>query len=526
MPDWSEGYVSDINYTYGYSSELNPNNIVIPFLMAGIKPPLVTQACELGFGQGVSLNIHAAASAVQWYATDFNPAQVLFAKDMASVSGHDAQIFDESFREFSEREDLPEFDFISLHGIWAWVSADNQRLIVDFIRRKLKVGGVVYISYNTLPGWTTMSALQHMLSEYDQVMGSRKASKVERIHHAFGFTQALIDQSPSLIDQSPSLPKCVQNHSKKNAAYLVHEYLNRDWQALYFSQVADALLPAKLTYVCAANFLEDYQPSNLTLEQQAILADLHDPIFMQSSKDYMQNKFFRRDLWVKGARELSSHELNQYWQSLRFMLIINADEVKFEVTGAAGKVELQRRIYEPIIEALSDYQSHNVLSIRSQLSDDFSVNLLYEALAVLQASGVIALVQDEAIVHGAKERCNRLNSYIMQQNMAGKPIGFLASPLTGGGLHIDKISMMFLFAYTQGVKGTLGVNKLQTGEDTRALDEWVVATWQQLQSLDQCLIKEGKTLYGEAENLAELRRLAQRFSEGILRIAQRLQIVE
>jgi len=44
---------------------------------------------------------------------------------------------------------LPDFDYIGLHGIWSWISDENRQVIVDFIRKKLKVGGVLYISYNT-----------------------------------------------------------------------------------------------------------------------------------------------------------------------------------------------------------------------------------------------------------------------------------------------------------------------------------------------------------------------------------------
>ena len=56
-------------------------------------PELLTQgpACELGMGQGVSVNMHAAASSASWCATDFNPSQTAFAQDLANASGVDAQ---------------------------------------------------------------------------------------------------------------------------------------------------------------------------------------------------------------------------------------------------------------------------------------------------------------------------------------------------------------------------------------------------------------------------------------------------
>ena len=87
MSTWSDGYVSDINYTYGYYTELNPNRVVLPFLKAGLAVPKMGAACELGFGQGVSINAHAAASRTSWWGTDFNPAHVGFAQELAEQAG-------------------------------------------------------------------------------------------------------------------------------------------------------------------------------------------------------------------------------------------------------------------------------------------------------------------------------------------------------------------------------------------------------------------------------------------------------
>ena len=77
MTSWTAGYVADIGYTYGYYTELNPVRVSLAFLNAGLVPPQVGTACELGFGQGMSANIHAAAHATgvhqsATYATEIN----------------------------------------------------------------------------------------------------------------------------------------------------------------------------------------------------------------------------------------------------------------------------------------------------------------------------------------------------------------------------------------------------------------------------------------------------------------------
>jgi len=150
MPEWSSGYVADVGYTYGYYQELNPLRTALLSLHAGIAPSEITTACELGFGQGLSLNIHAAASDVDWSGTDFNPSHAAFARKLAELSGSGARLFDDAFADFARRDDIPDFDYIALHGIWSWISDENRAVIVDFVKRKLKVGGILYISYNTI----------------------------------------------------------------------------------------------------------------------------------------------------------------------------------------------------------------------------------------------------------------------------------------------------------------------------------------------------------------------------------------
>jgi SAM-dependent methyltransferase len=164
MTDWSAGYVADIAYTYGYYAELNPLRARLAFVSAGLAPPEVATACELGYGQGMSVNLHAAASPVRWFGTDFNPSQAGFAQELARAADAGAALYDQSFAEFAARADLPEFDYIGLHGIWSWISDENRAVIVDFIRRKLKVGGVLYISYNTQPGWAAFAPLRELLT--------------------------------------------------------------------------------------------------------------------------------------------------------------------------------------------------------------------------------------------------------------------------------------------------------------------------------------------------------------------------
>lgn len=126
MAEWTGGYVADLGYTYGYYGELNPLATQLLLLAAGLACPKIEAACELGFGQGVGINIHAAGTQICWHGADFNPAQAAHALGLAKASGAALHLSDESFEQFATRQDLPGFDFIGLHGIWSWVSEQNR----------------------------------------------------------------------------------------------------------------------------------------------------------------------------------------------------------------------------------------------------------------------------------------------------------------------------------------------------------------------------------------------------------------
>lgn len=510
MANWSEGYISDIDYTYGYYSELNPHNVKIPFLTAGLEAPTFATACELGFGQGVSINAHSAASNVTWYGTDFNPSQASFGQELADISGSNAHIYDQSFAEFCHRDDLPDFDFIGLHGIWSWVSNENRKIIIEFIRRKLKVGGVLYISYNTLPGWAAASPIRHMLTEHDHMHGSRGQGISKRVKASIEFTQDLLKLCQPLVQQVPSIPQRLDNISQQNANYLAHEYFNRDWQPMYFSEMADWLSPTKTSFACSTSFLEDYDLCNYTNEQSEFLSTIDDPVFKQSVKDYMHNKQFRRDYWVKGARQITSAKSEQTWYQLRFLLIENTKDIKYEINGPAGTVTLREDIYRQIVELLSDYKIHQVADLQQQLPEDFKQTWLFESLAILHSQGAIVLVQEDEVIKTVQEKCDKLNAYVMQQSLVSPELKALVSPLTGGAMTFERFSLIFLHAYIQGK------NKKT---------DWVDYAWQALKKNNQLLLKDGNTLREEKDNIQELNEMAGRFEADILPVVKRLQIV-
>lgn len=508
--DWTAGYVADVGYTFGYCSELNPLRLKLAFLNAGVVPPETGVACELGFGQGLSVNIHAAASVTQWSGTDFNPSQAGFAQELASASGADARLFDDAFEDYCSREDLPDFDYIGLHGIWSWISDRNREVIVDFVRRKLKVGGVLYAGYNTQPGWAAFAPMRHLLNEHAHVFGAAGQGTISRIDGALEFAGKLLATDPIYARINTAVGQRVQQMTEQNRQYLAHEYFNRDWHPMHFATMAEWLAPAKVSYACSAHYIDHVNELNLTAPQQVFLQEIADPMFRESTRDFMVNMQFRRDYWVKGLRRLSSWERLDALRALNVMLTVVRSEVSLKVSGSMGEAQMNEAVYAPILDLLADYQAHSVAQLEQMLrSKGVSFNQLVEALVVLTGGGQLAAVQDEAVIARAKPCTDRLNAHLIRKARGSGELKYLASPVTGGGVVVTRFAQLFLLALSQGKKQPA---------------ELAQFAWQLLAAQGQKLVKAGRTLESADDNLVELTEQAMVFVEKQLPLLTALQI--
>ena len=511
MSDWTSGYVADIGYTYGYYAELNPLRMVLPLLNAGLAVPTAATACELGFGQGMSINIHAAGSGIQWFGTDFNPSQAGFAQELAHAAGAGAKVYDQAFDEFANRADLPEFDFIGLHGIWSWISDANRRVIVEFLRRKLKVGGVLYVSYNTLPGWANFAPIRHLMALHAQTMGAPGAGVLARIDGSLNFTQSMLDVQPSYLRANTQMAERFSKVKEQNRHYLAHEYFNQDWHPMYFSDMAKWLAEAKLDYACSANMADHVDALNLTPDQQKLMKSLPDVVFRESVRDFLLNQQFRKDYWIRGARKLSALEQLEAQRAVRVVLVTHRPDVSLKIAGALGEATMSEAVYTPILDYLADHKPRTLAQIEQALmGKSITFGQMYQAIMILGSANYIATVQDEAIVSKSRKSTTRLNALLSQKARGSNEISFAASPVIGGAYGLSRFNFLFTEAMSSGLK------------QPTELAQYV---WRWIAMQGQSLLKDGKQLTTVEENVAELTRQAEVFVAKQAPILKSLQIL-
>ena len=509
--EWSSGYVADINYTYGYYAGLNPLNLELALLYAGVKPPKINSACELGFGQGISINFHSAGSSISWCGNDFNPTHAGFANEVNLESESGAHLSDDDFEGFCQQPELPDFDFIGLHGVWSWISEKNRAIIVEFIKRKLRVGGVVYVSYNSQNAWANMIPLRDLMTYYASVMEPSGSGRIGGINGALEFAEKLSNVNPQFFKANGILKGRLTRLKKQNREYLAHEYFNKDWEAVNFAKLNDFFSAAKLSFVAPANHLEAINKINLTDEQQDLLNDVSDPILYQVVKDFCVNQQFRAEYWVKGPRKLSEIAQKNALANIRVMLIQNKEDITLKTKGALGEVTLKESVYLPILEYLSDLKPRTIGEIEQEMvSEGIDFAKVTQSIMVLIGKKSIAVVQEEKEISKAKEKTDRINKYLIEHAYGSKEIAYLVSPATAGGIPLNRIQKMFLAAIKAGKK---------TPKD------WAEFAWKIISSQNQRIVNDGKEISTAEESINHLTKESRDFSKKQIPILKALNIM-
>lgn len=517
MTDWSAGYVSELGYTYGYYPELNTGRVAFCLLNKGFRPPSISHALELGFGQGVSINIHAAASDVTWAGTDFNPSQANFARQLTEQSGANAVLHDASFQEFLATDETPEFQFIGLHGIWSWISDANRQAIIEIIRTKLAVGGVVYMSYNTLPGWAGFAPMRHLMTQHSKVLGSAGEGIINRIDDAFDFSSRLFELNPKYLLANPQAAERMTKLKQHNRHYLAHEFFNEDWHPMHFSAVTELLAEAKLEFAASATFSHHVDDINFTAEQRQFLGDIPDATLRETTKDFILNQQFRKDYWIKGPVKLAPLERARGLRGVKVALEIPASEITFKMTGGLGEISFSESVYQPIVDVLSDHKIHAIGELEDQLAisesssgPKITLPQITQAIVLLLSTNQVTLVQDDAVANAVTTRTAALNKFLLDKAKFSNDISYLASPVTGGGVNANRFEMLFLQAIAEGATEP---------------ESWAESAWRALSSQGHKLVNDGVTLESDKENLDELTSKATEFAEKKLLTFQTLGVI-
>jgi SAM-dependent methyltransferase len=439
------GYVADVAYTLGFYRELAPSFLHLTSILNGVEGPKLTQPqryCELGCGRGYGTVLLAAANPnIEFVGIDFNPSHVAEARGLASR----AKISNVSFHEMgfgdaarSNDPTLSNFDVIAIHGVYSWVVPQIRNDIHQFIRDKLLAGGLVYNSYNTQPGWATAAPIQRLIIEHAR-RSTRESVKV--VEEAFTLLNKLVEHKSGFATQNPGIKARLERMGKQDKVYLAHEFINEGWEALYVTQTMANFAEAKLTFIGSASLIENRIDLCVPKDLQESVREAPDVGMRELLKDYVVNKQFRRDVYIKGPQQLSPRDQRQRFAEIAFATAwMNKDfPEKFQLP--IGELAPKKETYTALLAAVSGKVCTGgellATAEKAGLREPDTMLLL---LLLVNAGVIQPARPDHATVD--RSASHRLNGLIMETTASADTHRFFASPVLGSSLaapFIDRI---------------------------------------------------------------------------------------
>jgi SAM-dependent methyltransferase len=437
--DWNKGYNTSLEYTPDFQRFLIPDRLILTCLMQGLKPSIPVLSgggedtrklvyCELGCGQGLTLNFLAARDpGGQYFGIDYHPDQIVNAQAFAAAGGiTNISFLEKSFEDLAALE-IPDCDIIVFHGVWSYISSEMQDHILAFVRRKLKPGGICYVSYNCMAGRNDFP-LRELLRVAERT--SPALSQNDRVVEAIEFSQKFANGGAKYFQQHTAAKSHLDQLPSYPASYTLHEYLNVDWRPVFFHEVAARMASAKLTFAGRVDQFWNRNDLALPAETNAFherLSRIEDTEFL---KDMWYGNSFRRDVYVKGSRRIDLPEFERLVAPLRFAPTKKPNDLKLEFTSLRGTLELAAALFEPILERL---KVGDVTGAELTLLAKQHGQTVVDVLQFLFIAEHIGLCVDQAAVERVTKSCRNFDEAIWADIEQGKEAYVATLPGLGSG---------------------------------------------------------------------------------------------
>jgi len=307
------------------------------------------------------------------------------------------------------------FDYIVAHGVYSWVDESTRADVRRFIERHLKPGGLAYISYNALPGRAADLPFQRLVRAVGRALPGDSGSACNA---AIEIVRQLSELNMPALVKSP-MAKWLKHPMAGATAYLTHEFMVQDWEALSVTDVRADMRSIGLLPVGSAILIDHHDARVLGEVRRKALATIEDEDAREFARDFLFDRSFRADVFIRQGQRLNDRERNARLLATTFMLARPKSSVEYSKSTPLGKLDFDNDTTRRIVTAL--------VSGPRSLADIVSTwavsphDVVNDAL-ILSAAGILRPVE------ASRASVERLNRAICQRLEGAETILNLALP--------------------------------------------------------------------------------------------------
>ncbi len=279
----------EIPYLAGTHAETHPSRIAAHAVLHGLEPAPIEQARVLYVGCARGRNLVPVAAdhpGSHVVGVDIAPAQIADAQVLVDRLGLDnVQLYAQDLLEAPLEGP---FDYIVAHGFVSWVPPEVRDAFFARCGALLSENGVVYASYNTLPGWHLRRAIRDLLLRGGR--GAQGEAAVERGRELLGvvggIAKARGDLWAKLLEHEHDLI------ADKGNWYVAHDHMASINEPFYLTQVLEMAAPHGLQYLGEVDGSREVPPLPPPV-QQKLQEFAADPVEFEELLDCVGGREFR-----------------------------------------------------------------------------------------------------------------------------------------------------------------------------------------------------------------------------------------
>ncbi len=261
----------------------------------GLRAPEVEtcRVLEVGCANGNNLIPMAAAlPAARFVGIDLSARQVADGRALISAAGlTNIELRHGDLASIGPRDGT--FDYVVAHGVYSWVPAPVRDKLLSIARSNLAPHGVAYVSYNTLPGWSTNGVLRDMMRFHTRdIEGASERMRAGR---------ALLGVLARAVPDTPYgtlMREEIAFLERQPDEYVAHDHMAECNEPVYFHQFAAHAAKHRLQYLAEAEFsmmgLGGVPPQTIATMRK--LAP--DIVEFEQLTDILRHRAFRQTLLV------------------------------------------------------------------------------------------------------------------------------------------------------------------------------------------------------------------------------------
>jgi trans-aconitate methyltransferase len=348
-------YVTDVSYVANFTAELMPEWLDLVAVICGYAPPPREAGiawCELGCGQGIAPIVCAATHLDgNFHGIDVMPDHIARGRQIAARAGIPNLEFHALDFASALTLDLPKFHYIVTHGVYAWVDDQATAALRRFIDRHLAPGGLVYVSYNAMPGWAADGPFQHLLNALAE---TEAGDSIARFTGAAAVTNALRDAGAAALTASPTAVNFAAEQKERPLNYFVHEFLAPAWRPRYVDEVRREMAEIGLSPVGSATLRDNFDSFVLRAAAREAVAKIADPDRRELARDYFKLQRFRRDVYGRAPQAIDDDERRERLYAFTFALMHPISLVEYKMGTEAGDLTFDNPVARKLVAQLAE----------------------------------------------------------------------------------------------------------------------------------------------------------------------------